>query len=180
MRLVKAKANPSCSTGSNLDRLIADLKTIPKGASLQQRMDRIRQHPIHARDVWRHVYQDTGSYHREIIETNALFQLLIITWLPGQKSPIHNHRDSQCIVRVLSGFAIETVYLPRTGGAFSSEASIYKQGESFGGEDDDIHTLENQPTAAKPLVTLHAYFPPLRQMDLFRVKEGELKMVGPE
>ena len=167
MRLVTSETKSCCPTGTNLSDLIAKLKTMDEGAGLQQRMDIIRQLPIDARDVWQHVVIDRRNYHREIIETNDEFQLLIITWLPGQKSPIHNHRGSQCIVRVLSGSATETVYEPRKDGTFSRKASIYEQGITIGGEDSDVHTIENLPIAEKPLVTIHAYFPPLKRMDRF-------------
>ena len=179
MRLVKSKTKSCCPADTNLGGLIAKLKTMDQGASLQQRMDLIRQHPIHARDVWQYVVLDHRNYHREIIETNYQFQMLVITWLPGQKSPIHNHRGSQCIVRVLSGSATETVYERRTDGTFSRRASFYEQGVTIGGEDSDIHTIENLNIASKPLVTLHAYFPPLKEMDLYTVnRKGQLRAIA--
>jgi len=74
----------------------------------------------------------------------------------------------------MSGSATETVYEPRSDGTFSQNASVYAQGLTIGGEDDDIHTIENLPTAQKPLVTLHTYFPSLKLMDMFAFEHGRL------
>ncbi len=172
MQATQVNSGTVCS--NSIDRLTNGLKAQPRHTSLSGRMRLIENYPVSWTDVERYVHRDPDHYHRKIIETNNVFQLLILTWLPGQKSPIHNHRGSQCVVRVLSGKAIETVYHPRADQTFSYSASSYVDGTTIGGEDADIHTLENSKASRQDLVTLHVYFPPLKQMDLFKVSDGQL------
>lgn len=95
----------------------------------------------------------------------------MLGWLTGQKSPIHNHRGSQCCVRVLQGTAVETVYSRTRDGFFETHTDRYAASSVFGGQDTDIHTLENDAAYEQGLVTLHLYRPALTRMELFDVKK---------
>ena len=70
----------------------------------------VKGHAITVDDLAEYVRFDPARYHRELMINADDYQILVLGWLPGQKSPIHNHRGSQCCVRVLQGTAVETVY----------------------------------------------------------------------
>lgn len=53
------------------------------------------------------VRETQSGYSRAIAFRNAIAEVLVLTWLPGQTSPIHDHGDSTCLVRVISGSANE-------------------------------------------------------------------------
>ncbi len=171
MQLKPEKEDVDCCS---IDRLIAKLNAKSKQASFFERLELIDQHPIDWQDVRKHVFRNPVEYHREKVETNSLFQLLILTWLPGQKSEIHNHRGSHCVVRVLSGMATETIYVPGPNKSFSTKKMSYAVDSTFGGQDDDIHTLENAMEAIQDLITMHVYFPELESMELFAAEDGRL------
>ena len=38
--------------------------------------------------------EDTGKYNKTFLTSNDIYDLYLITWLPGQKSPIHDHADN--------------------------------------------------------------------------------------
>ena len=44
---------------------------------------------------------DDACYRRTIIHSRPHYQVLVLCWRSGQRSPIHNHRGSSCVVRVL-------------------------------------------------------------------------------
>jgi cysteine dioxygenase len=40
-------------------------------------------------------------------EVPGLFNLLLLVWTPGKRSPIHDHADAHCLMKVLKGSLIE-------------------------------------------------------------------------
>src|SRR5687767_8270196 len=61
-------------------------------------------------DFARYVVPDAANYHRERLIQTDFASLYVLTWLPVQESPIHDHRASRCGVRVLTGEMFETFY----------------------------------------------------------------------
>ena len=46
---------------------------------------------------------DACTYRRNLIRRTAAYEALLLCWLPGQRSPIHDHRGSGCAFRVVEG-----------------------------------------------------------------------------
>lgn len=159
--------------------LIRDLDSLPADAGLGQLFDTMRSHKITLDDVGDFVQVDPARYHRELMVKADDYQILVLTWLPGQKSPIHNHRGSQCCVRVLQGTAFETIFTHTRDGFFETHLDRCEPGAVFGGEDTDIHIVENSPLAKEVLVTMHVYRPALTRMELFDVKNDRLVVRDP-
>lgn len=111
---------------------------------------------------------DAARYVRTLVYRSETSEVLVMAWLPGQRSPIHDHAGSACAVRVVSGEAIEQVYLPDGEGTViaSGEPRRLAGGGITGSFDADIHALGNAaPVPASPrdiLVTIHVYSPPLK------------------
>jgi Cysteine dioxygenase type I len=59
---------------------------------------------------------DTGGYVRTLVFERAHVEVLVMAWLPGQRSPIHDHAGSACGVRVVAGAARETIFTCRDDG----------------------------------------------------------------
>ena len=110
---------------------------------------------------------DTTAYVRTLVFKTVDVEVFVMAWLPGQRSPIHDHRGSACAVKVVSGTAIEQLYELTPGGTVVCCASpkLVKPGDVVGSFDADIHSLGNFAKNPAPLrdilVTIHAYSPPL-------------------
>ncbi|KAK5152702.1 hypothetical protein LTS14_008236 [Recurvomyces mirabilis] len=51
------------------------------------------------------------AYTRNLVDRgNGKSNLLILVWSPGRSSPVHDHANAHCIMRVLTGSLTETVY----------------------------------------------------------------------
>jgi cysteine dioxygenase len=113
------------------------------------------------------IHIDTERYVRTLVFESAHVAVFVMAWLPGQRSPIHDHAGSACAVRVVSGHAIEQKFEPNPDGTVSPAGAPYpvEAGSVTGSFDNDIHTFGNAVDApASPrdiLVTIHAYSPPL-------------------
>jgi cysteine dioxygenase len=51
------------------------------------------------------------NYRRVVIRRRPHYEALVLCWKSGQRSPIHNHLGSSCVVKVVEGCATETRYV---------------------------------------------------------------------
>lgn len=121
-------------------------------------------------DDWKdHVRFDEKTYTRIIIRdmTNELFEIILICWDKNQKSPIHDHPENGCIVKILQGELTEDVFIRDTStnnkyqykvtGINRINAISYMQGNCT------IHKISNTNTNISEnyrTVSLHIYSPP--------------------
>lgn len=145
------------------------------------------------------VHYDKFKYTRNLIcnDKHSRFGLMILAWGPGQKSPIHNHNGSHCIMRVLEGSLLENLYEKKSFGSVdcgtesdlsmsqgSLEISeIYektRETELLTGQTayihDEIgwHRVSNASTT-NPAVSLHLYAPPIEHCKTYCEIEGKIR-----
>ena len=56
-------------------------------------------------------------YTRNLVSRSALFDVIVLCWMPGQTTPIHNHSGQLGWVRVLQGALEEVTYTVRPAAA---------------------------------------------------------------
>ena len=107
------------------------------------------------------VCADQANYVRTLLYRDARSEMLLLTWLPGQMSPAHDHGASGCVVRVVCGTATEHLYGCAEDAAADRNGVVrsFGPGHVLQAPDDSCHTLGN--SGSEPLVTLHVYSPPL-------------------
>ena len=159
--------------------LIQDLDCLPACSGLNELFAVVNGHGITIDDIAEYVRFDPARYHRELMVKADDYQILVLACLPGQKSPIHNHRGSRCCVRVLQETAIETAYVQTREGFFETRTDRYAAGTVFGGKDADIHTVENAASSRHGLVTMHVYRPALTRTEIFEVENDRLVVREP-
>lgn len=107
------------------------------------------------------VFGDTG-YRRHLIGSSSWYELLLICWKAGQSSLIHDHQDSVCAFRVISGVASETIYQKLENNSVRSLSTRHHPtGLLCLAGDKEIHRIFNED-CGESLVTLHVYSPPLK------------------
>jgi hypothetical protein len=114
------------------------------------------------------------SLHPEL----ASAQVWLLSWLPGQGTPLHDHGASAGAFAVARGTLTERVVAQRRTGtpqqstADLSAGRVRHFGPHYG------HQVVN--TVAEPAVSIHVYTPPLRLMNTYRAGPGGLVRVGTE
>lgn len=104
------------------------------------------------------------TYRRNLMRAGPSYHALILCWRPGQRSPIHDHRESSCGVRVLRGVCTETIFQRTpTGHIYPTRTHQHSAGHCCASQDADIHQISNLESA-QDLITLHIYSPPLLVM----------------
>ena len=102
---------------------------------------------------------DANSYCRRRVHLTEAYEALVLGWLPGQCSVIHDHRGSACAFKVLKGVATEHRYTCIGGRLVHEGSSDLRAGVVRVSQEDDIHALGNG--SDQELATLHIYSRPL-------------------
>ncbi|MDI1338092.1 MAG: cysteine dioxygenase family protein [Lacunisphaera sp.] len=125
-------------------------------------------------DVKEFVRFEPTTYQRNLVALGPWYEILVICWRSGQRSPIHNHAQSTCGLKVLQGVCTETYFAHSPCGqvvALSSHEC--EAGHICASEDEDTHQVSNLQSPGHDLVTIHIYSPPLRAMKKFSITGGE-------
>ncbi|KAJ5621016.1 hypothetical protein N7510_005000 [Penicillium lagena] len=119
-------------------------------------------------DWAKYFYNDTSkNYTRNAIENiNRKANILLLVWNPGKGSPIHDHANAHCIMKILAGELEETVYhMPDQDAKAEApleikSQKIYRSNEvTYISDDIGLHRVRN-PSSNKVAVSLHLYTPP--------------------
>ena len=98
-----------------------------------------------------------GEYEREILHREPAFELMRIDWAPGACTPVHDHPENGCLVKVLQGELLERRYAlgkedePLHTATLAMGQVTYLEGAA------GIHEVEN--AMATPAASLHIYAP---------------------
>jgi cysteine dioxygenase len=144
--------------------LFAELAAYESVPSVSELIDLVCRNPIALDDIHSVVAFDAETYTRTRLFESAHCEVLLLAWLPGQRSKIHDHGGSGGAVRVVSGEVAETRFeINATGRADARESIRRGCGAVIEEQPFDVHQLANSSTR-DALVTLHVFAPPLRHM----------------
>ena len=157
-----------------LQPLVNYLNGLTQRASLERLRQLLAESQATIDDVRDSVRFEPGHYQRNLVALGPWYEILVICWRSGQRSPIHNHAQSTCGLKVLSGVCSETLFAHSPCGQVVALSTTEKHaGEVCGSEDDDTHQVSNLQEKGNDLVTIHIYSPPLRAMKRFSITGGE-------
>ncbi|KAH8821970.1 cysteine dioxygenase [Xylogone sp. PMI_703] len=126
-------------------------------------------------------------YTRNLVfEVPGIFNLLVLVWTPGHGSPIHDHADSHCLMKVLKGVLREQRFEMPNGdrrGSLKEIADVVFEEDKVAYIADTIglHSVSN-PHPTEYAVSLHLYTPPnaaIRGASVYDIESGEGKLVKP-
>lgn len=148
--------------------LVRALDALGPSPTLIQLARAVEEARLTIADVAAHVRANPRGYHRASIALRDQYELLVMTWLPGQTSVPHDHAGSICALQVVQGHAVETCYRVAADGYVDLEfATPLREGEITAGQDSAVHTVRNPAESVQTLVTVHVYAPPLREFRQF-------------
>jgi cysteine dioxygenase len=119
-------------------------------------------------DLAEHLHFSPAAYKRNLVRAGQHYHAWLLCWKNGQRSPIHDHTGSACVVRVLQGILTETLFeLAPNGHVKATFSRDVGAGSIVSSEDSDIHQVSNLQADDADLVTLHVYSPPLTRMGTY-------------
>ena len=168
-------------TVDKLSALVEYLNRLTARAPLDTLERQLQSLPITVKDVAEYVHFNAANYRRNLVCGGSWYHLLVICWRSGQRSPIHNHAESTCGLKVLSGVATETKFEMTPCGlvkAVSSRDAV--KGYVCASQDADIHQISNLQAEGTDLITLHIYSPPLLRMKTYSLTDRAVGEYVPE
>lgn len=148
-----------------LDRLFQYLDQLQGQAPLDEVETLLGHLDVNADDLARFVRFSDSGYTRNAVRGGRWYQVWVLCWKNGQRSPIHDHRGSTCGVRILRGTATQTLFVHAPNGHIKAVCSDdFGPGSIVGSVDQDMHQVSNLQAGDADLVTLHVYSPPLTHM----------------
>jgi len=157
--------------------LDAELRRDPLGPNVHDMME---QYITKNQDWKEYVNFNEHKYCRNLVGANDILELIVLCWLPGQVSPIHNHAGQHCWAAVLEGNIQEThFHFADTHSAYGKgpleevETAVYNAGNvSYISDDIALHVLK--PVNGQCGVTLHLYSKPIAECNIYCPKTGEI------
>ncbi|KAF4811994.1 Cysteine dioxygenase [Colletotrichum tropicale] len=128
----------------------------------------VKRYATNPNDWARYYYNCPGkNYTRNAIENiNHKANILLLVWNPLKGSPIHDHANAHCIMKVLAGELTETVYYTPSSTdkenvplKVKSEKTYQADQVTYISDDIGLHRVHN-PHPQNVAVSLHLYTPP--------------------
>ncbi len=118
-------------------------------------------------------------YARNLVYRNELYELILITWMPGQRTPIHDHGGGRCWVQILAGELcfknyempkdLEAPFLPKALGG----AELYGIGcTDYIDDGIALHTIAN--VGNEKAASLHLYSRPIERCRKYDERSRQL------
>ena len=100
-------------------------------------------------------------YTRVVLHRGERIEVVLICFAAGQTSSVHHHRGSNCVVRVVRGKVLETLFERQADGTLAHLLHHYiRPGDVSGLDSEQIHQLSNVDDAGS--VLLNFYSPPFQ------------------
>jgi cysteine dioxygenase len=155
-----------------LESLFAYLDGLTDRAPLPELAVRLAQAKVRCEDVAEFMRFSDRGYTRNLVRAGPFYNLLVLCWKNGQRSPIHDHKGSSCAVSVLHGMATETIFeFAPNGHVWATRSLQHRPGSVLGSQDTDVHQVSNLQDGDADLVTLHIYSPPLLWMGTYSLTD---------
>jgi cysteine dioxygenase len=155
--------------GMQLDHLCTDLdrhlSEDPRGSKVASWLENYARRGT---DWRKYALFDATYYARNLVHRTELFELIVLCWSPGQRSPIHDHTGQRCWMGVLDGVVRETLYGIDDGGsrALPGQVRRFDRGSvAYIVDDMGWHRIE--PIDGSAAVTLHLYSRPIAECRIF-------------
>lgn len=156
---------------SELDRNLADERRSAQVTSA------LEGYAASGAQDWRaFAHFEADYYARNLVRQSDLFELIVLCWGAGQRSPIHDHQGQRCWMAVLDGEVSETLFTlrgaPQTAPSAGAVRSFRRGAVAFIVDEMGWHRIE--PARGRSAVTMHLYSRPIRTCSIYDEQRSEI------
>lgn len=156
--------------------LVAELEAISGPIAATDLSDILERSTLTIEDVAVHVEPSADTYTRRRIARSDHFEVLVLTWKPGQGGDAHDHSGSLSGFKILKGTARETLFASMIDGLVEPMGSgELREGEVGIDPAGVIHSVRNDASSREMLVSLHIYAPPLPELRRYKLRTTHQK-----
>ena len=155
----------------NLESAIQELKHKAKEMKLPDLRRFISGLKPERWEIEQYIQFTDDRYARNLVCKTEDFECLVLCWLPGQRSPIHDHGDSICAVYTVDGILCADNYRKtETGHIRADYSEDFRPGSVLSIQTTEIHQVSNLQDS-RNLISLHFYLGPLENSFLYSVQQ---------
>ncbi|MCA1555195.1 MAG: cysteine dioxygenase family protein [Acidobacteria bacterium] len=122
-----------------------------------------------------------NTYTRRRVFRNDLCEMLVLCWLPGHRTAIHDHNGSYGAIRICEGAMEEEIFALNGAGEVEFDTTHARAaGEVTGTDVPDIHRIGNADGSGRRMITIHIYAPPLRVLNTYQPGSAEVGKCWPD
>ncbi len=158
-------------TRQPIDELLAQLdRSLGDEARTAEVTAALARYAASGAQDWRaFAHFEADYYARNLVRQSELFELIVLCWGAGQRSPIHDHQGQRCWMAVLDGEVNESLFTlrgaPRTQLAAGVSRKFSTGSVAFIVDEMGWHRIE--PAGGRPAVTMHLYSRPIRTCSIY-------------
>lgn len=121
------------------------------------------------------------TYTRHRVFRSELCEMLVLCWLPGHRTAIHDHNGSYGAILICEGEMEEEIFARNGAGTIEFETAHRRaSGEVAGTDVPDIHRIGNSAASTDRMITIHVYAPPLRVINTYQLGSAEVGECWPD
>ena len=105
-------------------------------------------------DYSKYIENKSNTYDKILLDRQTQFETFLFIWYPNIKTQIHNHSKNGCIMKVLDGKLVETLYDNNLN--VISYNSILKDNITYINDSIGYHSIENGDFIS---ASIHIYSP---------------------
>jgi cysteine dioxygenase len=164
-------------TFAALTRKLAALKSAPTQHELNALLRRLEPG---AEELRPHLNFKPQTYTRRRVLRTDLCEMLVLCWLPGHRTSIHDHNGSYGSIGICEGSMEEEIFtLNEAGEVVPAETHMRAAGEVTGTGVPDIHRIGASRNAQR-MITIHIYAPPLRVINTYQLGSAKVGECWPD
>jgi cysteine dioxygenase len=107
------------------------------------------------------------TYNKILLYACKQYEVYLICWLAGQETPVHDHPEEGCLMRVVSGKLVEDTYHASNGVKIQA-TTLGPMMHTFRHGKNIVHRIR----ALEDSVSLHVYLPPGYVAATYDIGEG--------
>jgi cysteine dioxygenase len=160
---------------------VKKLSAIPdRDFTLEIVQDYIQRHSVRPETLEKYLFFSKGSYTRNLIFKNDMFECMTICWEIGQFSRIHNHRDQNCWMSApigrlkIQNFRVED-HNAATLTCRLTPTEIYEMDAAHPAHVnplEPVHQVLNLPEYNQRAVSIHVYSKPFDMCEVYYRDKG--------
>jgi cysteine dioxygenase len=148
--------------------------------TLENVQNYILHHAIRAESLDPYLFFSKGSYTRNLIFKNEVFECMAICWEVGQFSRIHNHRDQNCWMSAPIGrLKVQNFRVEDRDASHSTchltPTEIYEMDANhpaYVNPLEPVHQVLNLPEFNQRAVSIHVYSKPFDMCEVYHRDQG--------
>ena len=167
--------------GMTITEWVKGLAAIPeRDFSLETVQDYIVGHAVLPETLDQYLFFSKGSYTRNLIFKNDIFECMTICWEIGQASRVHNHRDQNCWMAApigrlrIQNFRVDARDASQ-GTCHIVPTEVYEMDAAHPAHVnplEPVHQVLNLPEFNQRAVSIHVYSKPFDICEVYQREKG--------